>query len=339
MSTTPDIVPAETETGAPIPDVSQAPAEKDAYFKKADGTPVTGLVRGPDGKFQKAEGSEATEAKADEKPAEAPAKAKPEEPAKKTEDEKRQQSIGDAWREVKEAKRSAASARAQAEAAIAEATKLRESLEAEAKEMRGNFRGWIAKQNLSLRELIEEDLKEQDADPRDKTLRELRAELDALKAERDEEKQAKGKQTEELSIAQEREQIGGYLAEKAEEFPYIAAYGAETAAREIQSAFYAHLKETGEHLDVFAMFDQAESILADNAARLAAVKQGHGSQTTEVSAQAAGAQSSDGKRVAEEPGERIQTLTNRSAAQTASGARPQTREERLAAAASRLQLR
>lgn len=338
MSTTPDIVPAETETGAPLPDISQAPAEKDAYFKKADGTPVTGLVRGPDGKFQKAEGSETPEAKADEKPAQEPAKAKPAEPEKKPEDEK-QKSIGEAWREVKEVKRAAAARLAEAERAIADAKREREAIEAEKAEMRSNFRGWIGKQNLSLRQLIEEDLKEQDEDPNQRELRSLKAKLEALEAEREAEKKAKAEQSETVSAEQERAQIGEYLGGKSDEYPYIAAYGAERAAHEIQSAFYTHLRETGERLDVFAMFEQAEGILADNAARLAAVKRDNGTQPAEAVATAAGAQSSNGKQVAEEPGEQVRTLTNRTAATTASGARPMTREERLRAAAAKLELR
>jgi hypothetical protein len=320
-------------------DVSQAPPEKDAYFKKADGTPVTGIVRGADGKFQRAEGKTEEPAKTEtEKPAEETPKAKPVEPEKKPAEE-RDKTIGDAWREVKEAKRHAAAARAEAERAVAEANKLKAELEAERAEVRGNFRGWLSKQNLSLRQLIEEDLKEQDEDPTQRELRALKTELASLKAERESEKKARTEQTEQVSLAEERQQIADYLAGASEEYPYIAAYGAETAAREIHSAFYAHLRETGEHLDVFALFKQAEGILADNAARLAAVKRDNGTPPAEAVDTAAGAQSSDGKRVAEEPGEGTKTLTNRTAATTASGARALTRDERIARAAARLELR
>lgn len=339
MSTSPEIIEGHSESAAPaVADVSQAPPEKDAYFKKADGTPVTGIVRGADGKFQKAEAKPEEPAKTEaDKPADEP-KAKPAEPEKKPEDEK-QKSIGEAWREVKEAKRHAAAARAEAERAVAEANKLKAELEAEKAEMRANFRGWIGKQNLSLRQLIEEDLKEQDEDPNQKELRALKSELAAIKAERDEEKRAKTQQTEQMSLAEERQQIAEYLGNAADEYPYIAAYGAATAAQEIHSAFYAHLRETGEHLDVFALFKQAEDILADNAARLAAVKRDNGTPPAAAVDTAAGAQSSDGKRVAEEPGEGTKTLTNRTVATTASGARALTREERLSRAAARLELR
>jgi hypothetical protein len=325
-------------------DVSQAPPEKDAYFKKADGTPVTGIVRGADGKFQRAESKTEEPAKTEaEKPAEEAPKAKPVEPEKKPAEE-REKSIGEAWREVKEARREAAVARADAERAVAEANKLKAELEAERAEVRGNFRGWLSKQNLSLRQLIEEDLKEQDEDPTQRELRSLKAELASLKAERESEKKARTEQTEQVSLAEERQQIADYLAGASEEYPYIAAYGAETAAREIHSAFYAHLRETGEHLDVFALFKQAEGILADNAARLAAVKaagaqSSDGKRVAEEPDTAAGAQSSDGKRVAEEPDAGTKTLTNRTAATTASGARALTRDERIARAAARLELR
>lgn len=115
------------------PDAHLVPPEKDPYFRRRDGTAVTGEAaksngkptppRANDGKFTKAEGAEAKQepAKAQDKPAETPAEeptqtAEPEPEAKpetdpeekpkteaeaKKEAEERTQRIGDAWREVK----------------------------------------------------------------------------------------------------------------------------------------------------------------------------------------------------------------------------------------------
>lgn len=314
------------------PPVPEEAAEQ-PYFVKKDGTPVTGRKRGPDGKFLPAPPAEAkaAEAKTETAPALEP---KPE--------EEKQQRIGDAWREVKQARRELAARQASFESQQAEIARERESIAAERAEMRANLRGWLSKQGLSFRQLVEEDLKEQDQDPRERELRELRAEIQALKEDTDSRKKRETEAEKAAARQQELTEVAGMVEQNADQFPYLAAYGADRAAQELQAHFYHHLETTGERLDVFALFEQANQILADNARRLAAV--GNGKQVAEEPVTAARAESRVGSRVATEPEETAaqaapSTLTNRTAATRASAVKANLRPEERARAIGNALLR
>lgn len=185
---------------------------------------------------------------------------------------------------------------------------------------------------LNFRRIAEHVAKETEADPRDAELRATKAALEAVQAE----VQAIKQERETLSARQADQEETTLLRERvaasAEEYPYLNAYGAERAAEAVRTAFYAHLERTGEQLDVAGLLDEYEESLRADYERLARINPPAAAAQAVAPARRNGAVQSAKTVARDAPA----ALSNRTAAQRASGDRPMTREERLQRAAAML---
>lgn len=330
---TTEIAP-QTETGEQL-ELTQAPEEKDPYFIR-DGKPFTGAKAG------QAEPAEPPEAEKDEDAEGDEAKAAPEAEKEPAEDEKAkkksskdpEEALAHGFASLKKQKRLLAQREREAERRLAEAAQRAERYERITKLYQDDPYSAARELGLDFRRIVEHVAKEGDQDPTQKALAEANARIAALDAKlaefADERKQASQAEVVQGELTMLQERIEG----AAEEFPYLAAYGADRAARAVHSAWYAHLHATGEHLDVAALFEQYEDELREDAARLARLQ-----KPAEATASPA---RKNGAVQSAKPGARSDapsTLSNRTTAQRASTDRPKTREERLAAAAAMLELR
>ncbi len=314
-----------TETTAQAEDATQAPATVDPYFVKKDGTAVTGGAQDP----ETPEGGE------DLPPAAKPAAAKPAEP---------KQSIGDAWREVKQIRKELKAQAAQLEADRAEQQRLNEESRARDERIKKDFRGYIKEQGLSLRDLLEADLKETDQDPKEREIQTLKGELGEVRqllqklVEKDELNVQQATTQSEIALIQSE------AAKVSEDFPRVARL-VERLAPNIHSDYYALLKG-GQKTTLEKLFAQYEEYLEGIGVPLTetAAATGGRSQAKQTVRPSRVKGAPPANHVVEEAdddgngaGDGIAaSLTNRNAGARHTNGRFMTREERAAMASSKL---
>lgn len=273
-------------------------------------------------------------------------------PEKPADDPKKQEkagkkprpSIGDAWNEVKAAKKETRldreAARADREAAQAELAELK----AERQLLNTDFRGFLKQKGMSLRDLLEADLKETDATPEERERKAMAGTVDEVRSELAQVKAELAAAREEKLAAQDMETLKSVATERAEDYPLLAAR-IEKLAPEIRNAYYAHEQKTGKAPPLDELFQAYENYLTDLGVQ-APPKQPATSRPgikRPGSAQRKGATLAESAE--EEPDDEGNdapsggpaNLTNRMASQRVSnGKRPITREERLAQATALL---
>lgn len=310
-----------TETAAE--DVGQAPAELDPYFVK-DGKAYTGA-------------GEPVEVPPEA--AKPDAKAEPKPDAAKADKPK---SIGEAWKEIRQVRKDLSQQHVTLQEQHAQIQAARAELEQQQKLMKSDFRGFLKAQGLSLRDLIESDLKESDQDPRDKALAEYKRELDAQKQALEELRAERQKQAEQATATQEHGLIVENAKQVAEEYPRVAAHAEKWATR-MRDHWYAHKQATGQTLtwdNLFSHFEQEMAELGVAAPNPQSAMQGLKKPAPPARGKGAvkPAEHADGDTDDGNGADAAQssTLTNRDSALRASGGRKLTREERARLAASQI---
>lgn len=307
-------------------DVTQAPAAVDPYFVKKDGTAVTGGAEDPDAPQE-----------------EAP----PEEPKPAAKKAETKQSIGDAWREVKQARKEQRALQAELDARLAETNRVLEEAKQRDERIRKDFRGYVKESGLNLRDLLEADLKESDQDPKDREIQTLKGELGEVKQalqqllKKDEQSAQQATAQSEIALIQSE------AAKVAEDYPRVSRL-VEKLAPNIHADFYA-LANSGQKVTLEKLFqdyeDYLESIGVPLTETAADTRGRNGSKQTVRPSRVKGA--SLAKHVAEETDDdgdgaddgTAPALTNRSAGARHTNGRFMSREERVAMAASKIQFR
>lgn len=305
-------------------------AAEDPYFVR-DGKAYTGEGDPIDLEAAAKDDSEAE--KTEEEPK------KPEKPAKKA-----RPSIGDAWNEVKAAKRETRLANEAAKAELEAAQAARAELEAQTQLLKTDFRGFLKKNGMSLRDLLEADLKETDATPEERERKALQGDLGSVKEELARVQAELAAAREEKLAAQDMETLKTVAAERAEEYPLLAAR-IEKLAPEIRNAYYAHEQKTGKAPPLDELFQAYENYLNDlgvqappkhPATSRPGIKR-PGSAQRKGATLAESAEEEPDDEGNDAPSGGPANLTNRMASQRVSnGNRPMTREERLAQATALL---
>lgn len=262
-------LPPPTKIDLPA-DANQAPDHLDPYFRKPDGTPVTGKT---------------ASAKSATKTAPKPSEPEPSEAADtdaETDDTEEPERIGDAWIEVRDRERAIAAEAARIEAeqqriaeAEREAAAARERFEAEERELKTDLHGFLRKNNLSFFELVKADLERQDreTDPLYIAQREAEAaqrEAAELQAEREAEREREQQEAATVALAEERSALRSILEEVQDDAPHIAAFGVDRVIEEVQARYY-ELAAAGEQPSVPRLFAEAEALLAERARRFASI--------------------------------------------------------------------
>lgn len=309
--------PAETEPA------TEAPATPDPYFMKKDGTPVTG-------------GAPAKGEAPPETPPPAAAKPKPAEP---------KQSIGDAWREVKAERKAQKEARAELEVLKVQMQQQIDAAAQRDERIKKDFRGYVKEQGLSLRDLLEADLKESDVDPKERKVQTLESELTQLKSMLQQLVEKDQRQAQQATAQSEMKLIEDKAAEYAEEFPRLAR-NASKLAQNIHSDFYA-LSNAGQGKSLVQLFQDYETYLESIGVPLTVTAAANGGRSQQSVRPSRVKGAPPAKHVVEEPDDdgdgaddgTAPAITNRNAGERHTNGRFMSREERVRMASAKIQFR
>ncbi len=324
---------AETEAPAIPTDAELAfsPEDKDPYF----------VPRDKSGKFlPRAEAAEAEQKQAEEP--EAKTEAKSAEPEKEEEHAPTAKEIANAKRYRKDLARRERELNRERDALAAD----RAEMERLRTMRRDNPRAVLDELGLSFRELAEEAAKQDGEDPRDKSIRELRAELEELKGFKQTLSKERESAAQQQSYQADVEAVAERIQNDADAYPFLADYGNDRAARAAVNAWYAK-HEAGEKPDLIEILDSLEGELSADYERLTqarAKRNGAAVSSPAVQAKGAPGRVNGAGKASEARGGQAgtpppATLTNRTAAERASPDRALSRDERRKLAASRLVVR